>query len=120
MDTKKVLVIDDEDFIRELVKDFLELENILCDEAEDVQAAVKLVKSHKYKLILLDRNLGNSKAENIIPELKEYSHDTPIVILTGDPQYDSSNLPKIGADSIIYKPFQVDGFMKKISLYLES
>lgn len=118
MNQKKILVIDDEVFIRELVKDFLELENIQCDEASDMNTTRESLSKNRYDLILLDRNLGNSRAEDIIKEMREIKGDTQVVILTGDHMCDENYLKKIEANGIIFKPFQVDEFLKKINIYL--
>jgi DNA-binding response OmpR family regulator len=61
MGKRKVLVVDDENFIRELVCDFLEFENIECDKAENQEVALELISKNDYDLILLDRNLKKNK-----------------------------------------------------------
>ena len=120
MDKKKVLVIDDEAFIRELVREFFELLGIKCEEAENWEIALKKLSEENYHLILLDRNLGDLKAETFIPRIKETSPDIPVVILTGDPQCDKKYLERIGAAGIIFKPFDVAEFKKVIAKFLEN
>jgi two-component system alkaline phosphatase synthesis response regulator PhoP len=120
MSEKKVLVIDDEDFIRELVKDFLEMDGVRCDAADDVYSALEIVAREKYRLILLDRNLGETKAEDVIVRIREHDKDVPIVILTGDPLCGEDYLREIGASGIIFKPFQVTDFMKSVNKFLEN
>jgi two-component system alkaline phosphatase synthesis response regulator PhoP len=118
MNKKKILVIDDEDFIRELVKDFLEMENIRCDGAETAEDGLGLLLDNHYNLILLDRNLGKNKAEDIIQKIREVDINIPILILTGDADCDDAYLERIGADGIVFKPFQVNDFIKKIKRFL--
>jgi len=119
MSKKKVLVIDDEDFIRELVKDFLELEDVHCSGAEDADAALALMKQNTFDLILLDRNLGKIKAEDFVPAIKELQKNIPILILTGDQQCDTDYMRQIGAEGLLYKPFQVMDFMECVGKFLE-
>jgi len=119
MNNKKVLVIDDEDFIRELVKDFLDLKDIHCDAAANANTALKLYSETDYDLVLLDVNLGNSSAVEVLAELKKIRTNTPILLLTGDPQCNDVFSEKIGADGVILKPFQVDSFIKNIEKILE-
>lgn len=119
MNNKKVLVIDDEDFIRELVKDFLDLKDIHCDAAENASRAVELYAETDYDLVLLDVNLGNSSAVEVLAELKKIRDNSPVVLLTGDPQYNADFSERIGADGVIFKPFQVDNFIKNIEDILE-
>lgn len=119
MSEKKVLVIDDEDFIRELVKDFLELEEVQCNGAEDADAALELMQRETFDLILLDRNLGKVKAEDFVPTVKEMQKNIPILILTGDQQCDTDYMRQIGAEGLLFKPFQVTDFMECVGKFLE-
>ncbi len=120
MNKRKVLVIDDEEFIRDLVRDFLELKDISCDSAENDKLAFDLYADNKYDLVLLDVNLGKISAENIIGRLKKISINTPILLLTGDTQYNSEYAKKLGAEGVIFKPFQVDYFLTNIEKILET
>jgi len=120
MSEKKVLVIDDEDFIRELVKDFLELENVECKGAETPADALQMIASEKFDLVLLDRNLGKMKAEDFIAQIRAKLGKIPIMILTGDQHCDSNYLNLIGANGIIFKPFQVTDFLESIKSFLET
>jgi DNA-binding response OmpR family regulator len=119
MNEKKVLVIDDEDFIRELVKDFLELDGVRCVGAETSADALEQVSKQAFDLILLDRNLGEVKAEDLIVQIKEIQEDVPILILTGDQHCDMGPLEDVGVEGVIFKPFQVSDFMKNVKKYLD-
>ena len=59
----RVLVVDDESFIRDLVRDFLSLEGIACDTAPDVSGALAFLEKGSYGLILLDRHLDGRTSE---------------------------------------------------------
>jgi len=120
MSKKNVLVIDDEDFIRELIKDFLELDDVYCAGAENAHQGIKLIDEINFDLILLDRNLGKTKAEDLIAQIRTLKKDIPIVILTGDQHCSDEYLNEIGADGIIFKPFQVNEFMQSINKFLEN
>ncbi|MCP4218157.1 MAG: response regulator, partial [bacterium] len=111
--------IDDEDFIRELVKDFLELEDILCDGAETAETGLDLISKNSYDLVLLDRNLGKSKAEDIVVKIRDLNNTVPVVILTGDADCDDEYQKNIGAQGVVFKPFQVVDFMGKVNEFLE-
>jgi len=119
MSKKKILIIDDEDFIRELVKDFLEMEDIQTDEAETSEQGLELITRNSYNLILLDRNLGKGKAEQVIEQFHKIDKDIPIIILTGDTDCNENYLKQINADGVILKPFQVTEFVEKINEFLE-
>jgi two-component system response regulator ResD len=118
MNKKKILVIDDEEFIRDLVKDFLEMEDIHTEGAETSEQGLELMTRNNYNLILLDRNLGEGKAEGIIEQIRKINKDIPIIILTGDTECDEDHLKQIGAAEIVFKPFQMDEFVKKVKRFL--
>jgi DNA-binding response OmpR family regulator len=115
---KKILVIDDEEFIRDLVKDFLEMEDIHTEGAETSEQGLKMMMQSNYNLILLDRNLGEGKAEGVIEQIRKINNDTPIIILTGDTECDEAHLKQIGAVEIVFKPFQMDEFVEKVKRFL--
>ncbi|NIM13147.1 MAG: response regulator [Candidatus Aminicenantes bacterium] len=119
MSKKKVLVIDDEDFIRELVKDFLELDEVQCIGAETSDEALEQISEETFDLILLDWHLGEMKAEDLIIRIKEIQEDVPILILTGDQHCDVEYLKEVGAEGIIFKPFQVNDFMESVKKFLD-
>lgn len=118
MSTKKILIIDDEESIRNMVKEFLAMEHLQCDGAETSEQGLELISRHRYDLILLDRNLGITKAENIITKIHKINPDIPIVILTGDSRCSENFLEQIGANGIVFKPFMFTDFIDRISGYL--
>ncbi len=113
---KKILAIDDELFIRELVQDFLELENYHCETASNLEQAVQLIESgeHTFALILLDRNLEDKSPEEVIIELRAVQSETPIVIMTGDLDIPDDFLSKYNISAVINKPFQYDEFINTV------
>ena len=118
MNKKKVLVIDDEEFIRDLVKEFLATEEHHCDVAENPEQGLNLITMQQYDLILLDRNLGKIKAESIISKIHMIDPNVPVVILTGDAECHEDFLQKIGASGIVLKPFQVNDLLNSIAGFL--
>lgn len=115
---KKVLIVDDETFIRELIRDFLELKNISSDMAKNSKSALKLLNENKYDLLLLDKNLEDSQGESLIQEMNKMNTKIPIVLLTGDLSLSDDYIKKIGVKDVIFKPFQIEEFFEKIEKYL--
>ncbi|MDQ1352064.1 MAG: hypothetical protein QG657_2370 [Acidobacteriota bacterium] len=120
MSTKKILIIDDEESIRNMVKEFLAIEDYQCDDAETSEQGLTLISKNRYDLILLDRNLGIIKAENIISKIHHIDPNVPIVILTGDTGCSEKFLEQIGAAGIIFKPFLFTDLIDGISKHLET
>ncbi len=118
MSTKNILIIDDEESIRNMVEEFLAIVQLQCDGAESSEQGLDLITRQKYDLILLDRNLGKIKAESIITKIHNIDPDVPVVILTGDTECSKNFLEQIGADGIIFKPFLFADLIGSISGYL--
>jgi DNA-binding response OmpR family regulator len=118
MITNKFLIIDDEESIRNMVKEFLLIEGHQCDDAETPEQGLTMISKQNYDLILLDRNLGNIKAENFINRIHQFSPGVPIIILTGDTGCNENFLNEFGAAGIIFKPFLFTDLIEAISGFL--
>ena len=94
------------------------MEDIHTEGAETSEQGLKMMMQSNYNLILLDRNLGEGKAEGVIEQIRKINNDTPIIILTGDTECDEAHLKQIGAVEIVFKPFQMDEFVEKVKRFL--
>ncbi len=100
-----ILVVDDDDGIRSLVKKYLNENNFLISTAENAEEAKKKVELIKFDLIILDIMMpGKSGLEFIQENIKKL--ETPIILLTakGEPSERIEGL-EIGADDYLPKPF---------------
>lgn len=112
---KKILVIDDELFIRELVQDFLEIEGLFCKIAANLDEALALFKEECFDLVLLDRNLGDMQAEEVLGELRAVQTKIPIIMMTGDLDIPEKLITDFNISTVINKPFQYDEFIDIIN-----
>lgn len=123
MISKDILIIDDEDFIRDLLNDFLSLEGFTPQTAASADMAYEILSSCQkpFDLILLDRHLDNSRAEDFIQRINSLPHCTtsPIILLTGDHEVGNEDARQMGAQGVIHKPFQIDSLLKSIEKILE-
>ena len=101
-----ILVVDDDDGIRSLVKKFLSENNFLVSTSESAENASKKIKLIKFDLIILDIMMPGKSGLEFIKENKRYL-DTPIILLTakGEPSERIEGL-EIGADDYLPKPFE--------------
>jgi DNA-binding NtrC family response regulator len=120
MKKKKILVVDDEIDIRELLSDFFVSMKIGCDAASNSQTALSLVSRNRYFLIFLDYNLEKEKAPEVVGRIKDKCGSVPIVLLTGSQDVDEGEIAKLGVADLIYKPFKFDRVMAVVNRYLES
>ena len=80
-DVMHLLVVDDEDRIRRLLKMYLERENYVISEADNGEDALKMVLENDYDLVLLDLMLPKMDGIEVAEKIRE-SKTTPIMMLT--------------------------------------
>ncbi|HEY3365568.1 MAG TPA: response regulator transcription factor [Symbiobacteriaceae bacterium] len=101
----RVLVADDEDRIRQLVRMYLTRENFEVDEAGDGQTALERINGTTYSLIILDLMLPEVDGWTVCQEVRRHS-DTPIIMLSArSEEYDRILGLQLGADDYVCKPF---------------
>ncbi len=108
MSGKKILIVDDEAPIREMVSVALEMAGYDCMEAADAREAHSLIVDHRPDLILLDWMMPDISGIELARRLKrsEHTSEIPIVMLTakGEEDHKIQGL-ETGADDYITKPF---------------
>ena len=101
-----ILVVDDDDGIRSLVKKYLNENNFLISTAENAEDAKEKIKLIKFDLIILDIMMPGKSGLEFIQENKK-KLETPIILLTakGEPSERIEGL-EVGADDYLPKPFE--------------
>jgi two-component system, OmpR family, response regulator ResD len=101
----KVLVVDDEERIRRLVKMYLERSSFIVDEAEDGEEALKKALENEYHVIVLDLMLPKMDGRTVCADLRQHKN-TPVIMLTaaGD-EMNRIHGFELGADDYVVKPF---------------
>ena len=115
-----ILVIDDDDRIRNLLKKYLSSENFLVSVAKDAFDAEKLVANIKYDLIVSDKMMPKKDGIDFIKDLRSVNNNTPVIILTAVGDIDNKLLGfSIGADDYIAKPFEPKELLFRIKNILK-
>ncbi|HLR66353.1 response regulator transcription factor [Virgibacillus alimentarius] len=101
----KVLVVDDEERIRRLVRMYLERDDYIIEEAENGQEALNLALNNHYDVILLDIMMPEIDGIEVCQELRK-EKTTPVIMLTAKGE-ESNRVQgfEVGADDYIVKPF---------------
>ncbi|UXU53957.1 response regulator transcription factor [Staphylococcus agnetis] len=103
--TNEILVVDDEERIRKLLKIYLEREGYQVVEATDGEEALQLAQAHDYACILLDLMLPKRDGIEVATMLRE-TKETPIIMLTAKGEENNRVEGfESGADDYIVKPF---------------
>lgn len=110
----KILIVDDEYLIRNVIKEYCRIEGYQTDEASNGEEAVDKVYENSYDLIIMDvmmPKLDGIKASKEIKEIK----DIPIIMLSArTEEEDKLNGFDIGIDDYITKPFSPKELMARI------
>jgi len=109
-----VLIVDDDDRIRELVKQYLEENNFLVTSAKDALDAKKKLEILKFDILILDIMMPGQSGLALTKEIKKNS-STPIILLTakGETQDRIKGL-ELGADDYLGKPFEAKELLLRI------
>ena len=101
-----ILIVDDDDGIRELVKQYLDQNNYLVSTANSAEDALEKVKIIKFDLIVLDIMMPGKSGLEFLKENKK-KLDTPVILLTAKGKADERvEGLEIGADDYLPKPFE--------------
>lgn len=108
MPPKRILLIEDEDPIREIFKRQLDKAGLLTDGAQTAQAGLALLSQNHYDLLLLDIMLPDTNGLEVLKQVKQNPlyKSLPVVMLTN-----------LGQDSVIKEGFELgaDGYLMKVS-----
>ncbi len=108
MDNVKILVVDDEVDICEILQFNLQSEGFDVDMAISAEDALVLVEKNQYKLILLDVMMGGMSGFRMAEKLRKSGSSIPIIFITAkDTENDMLTGFSIGGDDYISKPFSI-------------
>jgi two-component system response regulator ResD len=101
----RILVVDDEERIRRLLRMYLEKENMVIEEAEDGEEALNKALNQEFDLIMLDLMLPKMDGIEVCRRLRE-KKSTPVIMITARGE-EASRIEgfEVGADDYVVKPF---------------
>lgn len=101
----KVLIVEDEALMREVICDYFERDGYECDEAEDGMSAVDMTLEKEYDLILLDIMIPELDGFSVCRNIRKNSAVPIIMITARSDEYDKLLGYEVGADDYVTKPF---------------
>jgi len=115
----KILVVDDEPKIREVIKEYAEFTGYEVTEAADGMSAVGLCKLNDYDLIVMDIMMPKLDGFTACKEIKKFK-DIPVIMLSArSEEYDKLFGFELGIDDYVVKPFSPKELMARINVILE-
>ena len=118
MNKKTILIIDDEDQIRELLRVYIENSGYEVFEAANGKNAYEILKNQKVHLVILDLILPDIQGEDLCKDIRE-EFEVPVIMLTGKTDERSMiHGLSIGADDYIGKPYSPRNVIARIEAVL--
>lgn len=112
----KVLIVDDEEMIRNVLKEYIEFEGNQAFEAADGMEAVRLCRENDYDIILMDVMMPRLDGFSAVKEIKKIK-DIPVIMLSArGEEYDKLFGFEIGVDDYVTKPFSPKEVMARINV----
>ena len=115
----KILFIEDNLRLSELIKKNLETDKFIVDVANTLEDAQNNLASYNYDLIILDLNLPDGSGEDFLIKIRKKKYKIPVIILTANSNFDVKikNL-NLGADDFLTKPFKHEELVARIHAIL--
>lgn len=110
----KILIVDDEEMIRAVLREYIEFEGNQAFEAKDGMEAVHLCRENDYDLILMDVMMPQLDGFSTVKEIKK-TKDIPVIMLSArGEEYDKLFAFELGVDDYVTKPFSPKEVMARI------
>lgn len=116
---KRLLIVDDEKKIREVVREYAEFDGFEVTEAEDGMVAVELSKLHDYDIIVMDIMMPRLDGFSSCKEIRKHKR-VPIIMLSArGEEYDKLFGFELGIDDYIIKPFSPKELIARINAVIK-
>jgi two-component system, sensor histidine kinase SagS len=114
---KRVLVIDDEQSIRDTVRDVLNKYGCAVDTARDGEEATAVIHQQGFDLVLTDIRMPGKTGYEVFKSVREIHPGCPVIFMTGfgyDPSHSIIRAEPEGLSAVLFKPFKVDELLKEV------
>ena len=116
----KILVVDDEALIREVIKEYLSIENYIVDEASNGEEAVSKALENDYSLIIMDIMMPKMDGYQACREIKKTKNNIPFIMLSArSEEYDKLIGFELGIDDYVTKPFSPKELVARVKAVIK-
>ncbi len=116
----KILVVDDEFRIRQIIRKYAEFEGYEVDEATDGMEAIQVCRRNEFDLIIMDVMMPELDGFSACREIKKFSPQTPIIMLSArGEEYDKIHGFELGSDDYVVKPFSPKELMMRVNAVIK-
>lgn len=119
-DKKKVLLVEDDEAVRQLVRVTLDLNGYEVVEAKDGLEGLLMLDMHRPDAVVLDLMMPDLGGERMLAQLRatEETKRTPVVIITGKPEVAPEVIGLVGRENFFPKPFDPDAVIARLEAML--
>ena len=115
----RILVVEDESAIRELIRDSLSLIEIETDGVGDGLEALNRLRRQRYDLVILDVNIPKIDGLAFLSKIRDEGSNIPVLVLSARSQRDDITQGlKVGADDYLVKPFGIEELILRVKAIL--
>lgn len=114
-----ILIVDDEERIRDIIKEYLDYENFSYKEASDGLDAIEKVKNNAFDVIVLDIMMPKVDGFTVVREIRKISSVPVIMLSARGEEYDKLFGFEMGVDDYITKPFSPKELVARIKAVLK-
>lgn len=111
----KILVVDDEDNIREVLKEYAEFEGHEVDEACDGMQAIEMAKNKDYDIIIMDVMMPRLDGYSACKEIRKIKQTPMLMLSARGEEYDKLFGFELGIDDYVVKPFSPKEVMARVN-----
>lgn len=115
----KILIVDDEELIRNVIREYAKKEGYEVLEAENGEEALKVLDKEEVNLIILDIMMPKKDGLETLKELREEKNIPVIILSARKEEYDKLSGFGLGADDYVIKPFSPRELMSRIKAILK-
>ena len=116
----KILIVDDEIKIREVVKEYAKVYGYECDEASNGKEAIEMVRSGSYDCVVLDIMMPELDGFSACKKIKQIDENASVIMLSARQEEDDKLFSfEIGVDDYVTKPFSPKELMARIKAVCE-
>ncbi len=116
----KILIVDDEAKIREMIEKYARHEGFETAQASDGMEAVEMCENNSYDLIVMDIMMPNLDGFSAVKEIRQFNQAVPVIMLSAlGEEYDRIHGFDIGVDDYVVKPFSSKELMMRIHAILK-
>ena len=114
-----ILIVDDEELIRDVIREYLVLDGFIVDEAKDGREAVNMALEKEYNLIIMDIMMPHKDGYQACKEIKELK-DVPFIFLSArSDEYDKLLGFDLGVDDYVTKPFSPKELVARVKAVIK-